>query len=43
MKADKKNRGGRKILILPQGIGHAVISKECSDLEILDAWKQVLK
>ncbi|HWQ42907.1 MAG TPA: 3-dehydroquinate synthase [Desulfosporosinus sp.] len=43
MKADKKNRGGRKILILPQGIGHAVISKECTDLEILDAWQQVLK
>ncbi|MDR3541831.1 MAG: 3-dehydroquinate synthase [Desulfosporosinus sp.] len=43
MQADKKNQGGRKILILPQGIGKAVISKECSDPEILDAWKQVVK
>jgi len=42
MQADKKNQGGRKILILPQGIGRAVISKECTDLEILDAWKQVI-
>ncbi len=42
MKADKKNQGGRKILILPQGIGRAVISKECTDPEILDAWNQVI-
>lgn len=42
MQADKKNQGGRKILILPHGIGRAVISKECTDLEILDAWKQVI-
>ena len=43
MQADKKNQGGRKVLILPQGIGRAVISKECTDPEILDAWKQVVK
>lgn len=43
MQADKKNQGGRKILILPQGIGRAVISKDCTDSEILDAWKQVIK
>jgi len=42
MQADKKNQGGRKILILPQGIGRAVISKECTDVEILDAWNQVI-
>ncbi|HZK53210.1 MAG TPA: 3-dehydroquinate synthase [Desulfosporosinus sp.] len=42
MKADKKNQGGRKILVLPQGIGRAVISKECTDPEILEAWKQVI-
>ncbi len=42
MQADKKNRGGRKILILPQGIGQAIISKECTDAEILEAWKQVI-
>ncbi|MFZ3132165.1 MAG: 3-dehydroquinate synthase [Desulfosporosinus sp.] len=42
MQADKKNQGGRKILILPHGIGQAVISRECTDSEILDAWKQVV-
>jgi len=42
MQTDKKNLGGRKILILPHGIGRAVISKECTDQEILDAWKQVV-
>lgn len=42
MEADKKNQGGRKILILPQGIGQAVISKECTDSEILEAWAQVI-
>ena len=42
MLSDKKNQGGRKILILPKGIGQAVISKECTDPEILDAWKQVV-
>lgn len=41
MQADKKNQGGRKILILPQGIGKAIISKECTDAEILGAWKQL--
>lgn len=41
MQTDKKNQGGRKILILPKGIGKAVISKECSDHEILSAWKQI--
>ncbi|KUO78650.1 MAG: 3-dehydroquinate synthase [Desulfosporosinus sp. BRH_c37] len=43
MKADKKNQGGRKILILPQGIGQTIISKECTDPEILDAWNQVVE
>ena len=42
MISDKKNQGGRKILILPKGIGQAVISKECTDPEILAAWKQVV-
>ncbi len=42
MLTDKKNQGGRKILILPKGIGQAVISKECTDPEILAAWKQVI-
>ena len=42
MIADKKNQGGRKILILPQGIGQSVISKDCTDPEILEAWKHVI-
>ena len=42
MEADKKNQGGRKILILPKGIGQAVISKDCTDSEILAAWKHVI-
>jgi len=42
MQADKKNQGGRKILILPKGIGKAVVSRECTDQEILAAWKQVI-
>lgn len=41
MQADKKNQGGRKVLILPQGIGRAVIAKDCTDREILAAWEQV--
>ncbi|MGI6118963.1 MAG: 3-dehydroquinate synthase [Desulfosporosinus sp.] len=41
MQADKKNQGGRKILILPQGIGQAVIFRECTDAEIMKAWEQV--
>ncbi|HBV89032.1 MAG TPA: 3-dehydroquinate synthase [Desulfosporosinus sp.] len=42
MQADKKNQGGRKILILPKGIGHAIVSKECTDSEILAAWQKVI-
>jgi len=42
MQSDKKNQGGRKILILPKGIGQAIVSKECTDPEILAAWKQVI-
>ncbi|MDP4160901.1 MAG: 3-dehydroquinate synthase [Bacillota bacterium] len=42
MNTDKKNQGGRKILILPKGIGQAVVSKECTDPEILAAWDQVI-
>lgn len=42
METDKKNQGGRKILILPQGIGQAVMTKECTDSEILAAWKEVV-
>lgn len=43
MQTDKKNQGGRKVLILPKGIGQTIVSKECSDSEILSAWEQVVK
>ena len=42
MQTDKKNQGGRKILILPKGIGEAVISRDCTDLEILASWEKVV-
>lgn len=42
MAADKKNFGGRKVLILPKGIGQAFISKECTDVEIIKAWEAVI-
>lgn len=41
MGADKKNRFGYKVIILPKGIGQAVIVKDCSDAEILKAWTAV--
>ncbi|MDA8228399.1 MAG: 3-dehydroquinate synthase [Desulfitobacterium hafniense] len=43
MQADKKNRGGQKILILPKGLGQAVICKDCSDEEIVEAWMAITK
>ncbi len=42
MQSDKKNQAGRKVLILPKGIGQAVILKDCTDQEILTAWQGVL-
>ena len=41
MQADKKNQSGQKILILPRGIGQAVIAGDCTDAEILAAWESV--
>jgi 3-dehydroquinate synthase (EC 4.2.3.4) len=41
MKADKKNQAGKKVLILPKGIGLSVIVKDCTDQEILSAWQGV--
>ena len=43
MAADKKNQSGQKILILPKGIGKAVVVRDASDEEILRAWDQVIK
>jgi 3-dehydroquinate synthase len=42
MKGDKKNQAGKKILILPKGLGLSVIVKDCTDQEILLAWQDVL-
>lgn len=41
MEADKKNRSGQKVLVLPKGIGQACVVKDCSDEEILTAWRQI--
>ncbi|MDD2234369.1 MAG: 3-dehydroquinate synthase [Desulfitobacteriaceae bacterium] len=41
MKGDKKNQAGKKILILPKGLGLSVIVKDCTDQEILLAWQDV--
>ncbi|UWG95742.1 3-dehydroquinate synthase [Dehalobacter sp. DCM] len=43
MAADKKNKAGHKILILPVGIGKSTIVKDCSDEEILRAWESVIR
>ncbi len=42
MGADKKNQAGRKVLILPVGIGQVTSCKDCSDEEILWAWDRVI-
>ncbi|MHB1653760.1 MAG: 3-dehydroquinate synthase [Desulfitobacteriaceae bacterium] len=42
MGADKKNRSGHKVIVLPKGIGQAVVFKDCSDEEIIRAWEQVI-
>ena len=42
MQADKKNRSGCKVLILPRGIGQAEVVDDCTDGEIEQAWRQVV-
>ncbi|CAA7601588.1 3-dehydroquinate synthase [Acididesulfobacillus acetoxydans] len=42
MAADKKNRFGRKVLILPRGIGQAVQVEDCSDEDLRRAWAGVI-
>lgn len=42
MEADKKNRNGQKVLVLPKGIGHAVVIQDATDEEILRAWEKVM-
>jgi len=43
MSADKKNKAGNKVLILPVGIGRSVIAADCNDEEILRAWEKVIR
>ncbi len=43
MQTDKKNRSGRKVLILPKGIGNAVVARDCTDDDILRAWTKVIR
>ncbi|KLU58566.1 3-dehydroquinate synthase [Peptococcaceae bacterium CEB3] len=42
MAADKKNRFGRKVLVLPRGIGQAVQVDDCSDEDLLRVWAGVI-
>lgn len=42
MGADKKNQNGKKVLVLPKGIGQAVVIKDAQDEEILRAWTKVI-
>jgi len=42
MGADKKNQNGQKVLVLPKGIGQAVVIKDAQDEEILRAWMKVI-
>lgn len=43
MMADKKNKAGNKILVLPVGIGKSSIATDCEDEEIVRAWKKIMK
>jgi 3-dehydroquinate synthase len=42
MQADKKNKEGKKVIILPVNIGRAAESRDCSDDELREAWQEVL-
>ncbi len=42
MAADKKNKAGNKVLILPVGIGKASVANDCEDDEIVRAWKKIM-
>jgi 3-dehydroquinate synthase len=43
MSADKKNKAGNKVLVLPVGIGKSVVATDCEDKEIVKAWEKVMK
>jgi 3-dehydroquinate synthase len=42
MGADKKNREGKKVIILPVRIGRAMAFRDCSDDELMQAWREVV-
>lgn len=42
MGADKKNRWGRKVIVVPKGLGQAVILRDCADEELIDVWRKVI-
>lgn len=43
MGSDKKNYQGQKILVLPKGIGQAIVVRDAKDEEILRAWEKVIE
>lgn len=43
MTADKKNKSGSKVLILPVGIGSSTVAADCDDEKIVRAWKKIMK
>ncbi|MGE4271575.1 MAG: 3-dehydroquinate synthase [Desulfitobacterium sp.] len=43
MGADKKNYQGQKVLVLPKGIGQAIVVRDAKDEEIMRAWEKVIK
>lgn len=43
MTADKKNKAGSKVLVLPVGIGKSALATDCEDEEIVRAWEKVMK
>jgi len=43
MGADKKNNKGQKNIVLPKGIGQAIVIRDVNDEEILRAWEKVIE
>jgi len=43
MEVDKKNKAGKKVLVLPVGIGKSSVVTDCEDSEIIEVWKTVMK
>lgn len=42
MSADKKNKAGTKILILPKGLGNSIVVPDCYDEEIIKTWEEIM-